>query len=146
MVAAKLANLQGAGRPSEIGGIQPISQERAANMLNVSRDSVKKAKKVAATAPEVAAVVERGEMSLNLATKVAALPEPERAYSSSASSSAAIRAASASAGSQRKPPSPWNGSRWSTRPVEIASGIPAGNAAHPSEEKSRCRQSRHCSD
>lgn len=84
MVAAKLANLKVgdfAGNqhtsPASIDAPQ-VTQGRAAELMNVSRPTVQRARKVMETAPEVAAVVERGEMSLNLATKVAALPEPER--------------------------------------------------------------------
>lgn len=83
--AARLANFKFGDNQhtlGEGGSIDPpsaVSQSRAAELMNVSVPSVKRAKRVIETAPEVAAVVERGGMSLNLATKVAALPEPQRA-------------------------------------------------------------------
>jgi hypothetical protein len=45
MVAARLANL-GEGRPSETASIDAVSQIQAADMLNVSRPSVQRARAV----------------------------------------------------------------------------------------------------
>lgn len=80
MVAAKLANMrQGERTDLHSANLQNVSQSRAAQMLNVSTRTVASSRKVLETAPEVAAVVDLGHMSLNLATKVAALPKPQRA-------------------------------------------------------------------
>lgn len=78
MVAAKLAGLQkGANQHTQICA---PSQSGAAEMLNVSQRSVSSAKKIIEDAPqEVAQAVERGEMSVNLAVQVAALPEEDKA-------------------------------------------------------------------
>jgi phage N-6-adenine-methyltransferase len=85
MVANNLANLK-RGRPSvENGGIPPISQSQAADMLNVSRDTVKTAAKVEREAPvEVVDAVKTGAMSLNLAAQVAELPKAEQQVVASA--------------------------------------------------------------
>lgn len=84
MVGAKLANIKNGGdRVSEQSANLPsaqVSQADAAEMLNVSTRSVTSAKKIIEDAPqEVAQAVERGEMSVNLAVQVAALPEAEKA-------------------------------------------------------------------
>src|SRR4051794_29645242 len=66
MIAARLATL-GKGRPSgrENAGIQAFSQGEAAGRLNVSRDSVQKARKVLEEGtPELVAKVDRGEVRL----------------------------------------------------------------------------------
>lgn len=62
MVAAKLANL-GEGRPAETAQICAVSQDRAAEMLNVSRRTVQAAAKVKdAGAPELVLAVEVGRV------------------------------------------------------------------------------------
>ena len=69
MVAEKLASLkQGEKKAdSEIPLSQP-TQAEVAKMFNVSVNSVKQARKILKTAtPEIVAVVERGELSLNAA-------------------------------------------------------------------------------
>jgi chemotaxis protein histidine kinase CheA len=67
MVATKLATLL-QGEKKTDAGIQASSQIEAAEKLNVSRDSVQKARKVKQKAtPEVVAAVESGTMSLNAA-------------------------------------------------------------------------------
>ena len=45
VVAAKIANL-GEGRPNKTASIEAVSQDEAADMLNVSRSGVQRAKKV----------------------------------------------------------------------------------------------------
>jgi ParB-like chromosome segregation protein Spo0J len=77
MVAAKVANMA-EGRP-KTASLDAVSQQRAANMLNVSRSSVQRAAIVQAKAtPELLRRVERGEVNVSVAAKVAELPEPEQ--------------------------------------------------------------------
>jgi phage N-6-adenine-methyltransferase len=79
MVAAKIANLKGPGRPAEIGSIEPISQETAADLLNVSRSSVKRAAKVQEeAAPEVVEAVEKGTVAVSAAVLLTELPEEQQ--------------------------------------------------------------------
>jgi ParB-like chromosome segregation protein Spo0J len=81
MVAARIANLK-PGRPagsSETVEISTVSQGDAADMLNVSRDSVIKAKRVHEHAvPELAAKVESGEVAVSTAAMIAEAPEEEQ--------------------------------------------------------------------
>lgn len=78
MVAAKLANM-GKGRPGENRSIDPFSQPMAAELLNVSVPSVKRAKQVQEQgAPELAALVEAGEVAVSTAADVATLPLEEQ--------------------------------------------------------------------
>jgi N6-adenosine-specific RNA methylase IME4 len=88
MVAAKLANL-GEGRPAQktsapllvedTAQICAVSQEAAAEMLNVSRRTVQNAKRVADdAAPELMQAVERGSVSVSAAADVATLPKPQQ--------------------------------------------------------------------
>lgn len=75
MVAAKLANLK-EGRPSETAQIYAVSQSDAADRLNVSRSSVQTAKAVIEKGePELIEAVERGDIPVSVAAKVASLPE-----------------------------------------------------------------------
>ncbi len=78
MIASDIAKLESGSNQhtKEGGGIQPPSQTEAAVMLKVSRDSVKKARKVAKAAPEVIVeAVRDGSLSLNAAEKLMKLPE-----------------------------------------------------------------------
>ena len=78
MVAANLANMP-EGRPETTSGIPLVSQSAAAEKLNVSVDTVKKAVKIKnAAAPGLAAEVASGNVSVNAAAKVAALPAKEQ--------------------------------------------------------------------
>jgi hypothetical protein len=79
MVAARVANM-GEGRPKrETGGIQPVSQSRAAELLNTSRDSVKAARKVLEKgAPELVRAVDQGRIAVSAAKTITALPEPDQ--------------------------------------------------------------------
>lgn len=81
LVAAKLANLEN-GQKASSANLQStaISQADAAEMLNVSTRTVASAKKIIDEAPqEVVQAVERGAMSVSLASKVAALPDADKA-------------------------------------------------------------------
>lgn len=76
MVAADLANL-GEGRPGKTAQICAVSQERAADLLGVSRRSLQHAVEVRDHAiPEIAAAVRQGHMPVSLAKDVARLPLP----------------------------------------------------------------------
>ena len=69
MVAAKIANMKRGDNQhkKEDGAIAPCSQESAAGMLNVSRDSVKRAKRVIDKgAPAVVAAVESDKLARDL--------------------------------------------------------------------------------
>lgn len=79
-VAARLAKLpRGANQHTEISA-SSITQTQAAEMLNVSVDSVQFARKVEEHgAPELIAAVEAGEASISAAAEVATLPKEEQA-------------------------------------------------------------------
>lgn len=77
-VAAKLANLP-AHRPAESAQICAVSQEKAAEMLNVSRRSVQAAARVIHEGDEsLVKAVERGDVAVSSAAKVAQLPKEEQ--------------------------------------------------------------------
>lgn len=82
MVAAKISNLT-VGNPkfcannpiAPIGAIVSVSKEEAAQLLNVSEQSVTRARKVRDFAvPELVAAVERGEVSVAAAGHVSRMP------------------------------------------------------------------------
>ena len=79
MVAAKLANLNHGQRAYPDAQIcASVTQDTAAEMLNVSRRTVQNAKRVTEDAtPELIQAVERGAVSVSAAAEVAALPTPE---------------------------------------------------------------------
>lgn len=78
MVAGKIATLP-AHRPSETAPIGAVSQDNAADMLNVGRRSVQRAREVLDQgAPELIAAVERGQVSVSAAADVAELPKGEQ--------------------------------------------------------------------
>ncbi len=80
IVAAKLANIQGKGRPEENASIEAISQDAAATMLNVSRSGVQRARAVIDEgAQELIDAVEHGLVSVSAAADVATLPKPQQA-------------------------------------------------------------------
>jgi ParB-like chromosome segregation protein Spo0J len=77
MVAAKLATLKlGDNQHAPIGA---PSQEKAADLLNVGRRSVQRAREVQEQgAPELVQAVERGVVSVSAAADVATLPEQDQ--------------------------------------------------------------------
>jgi N6-adenosine-specific RNA methylase IME4 len=78
MVAAKIANLH-EGRPSETAQICAVSQDSAAEMLNVSRRTVQTARTVTDKgAAELVAAVERGAVSVSAAADIAQRPVSEQ--------------------------------------------------------------------
>ena len=79
MVAAKLANMRQGERTDPDAQIcASVTQDTAAEMLNVSRRTVQNAKRVAEDAtPELVQAVERGAVSVSAAAEGAALPTPE---------------------------------------------------------------------
>lgn len=88
MAAAKLANIQRGGdrKSDQTANLQfdrqpaPVSQSEAASLLNVSPRTVATAKKVQdAAAPETVHAVEKGDLSVSLAAKAAALPKEQQA-------------------------------------------------------------------
>jgi ParB-like chromosome segregation protein Spo0J len=82
MVAAKLAKLpHGGDRRSDQAARLPLetpTQARAAQLLNVSPRSVRKARALDAAAPELAREVARGKLTLNAATKKARRDKPPK--------------------------------------------------------------------
>lgn len=100
MVAAKVANLS-EGNPHReeltpsIDGVK-VSQDEAAEMLNVSPASVGRAKKIQKKGvPELAEAVERGDVSVAAASHVAEHVEPEKQSEIVKAGPAAIRRESA---------------------------------------------------
>ena len=78
LVAARLATLpKGANQHASIDA---PSQAQAADLLNVSRPSVQRAREVLVNgAPELVAAVERGEVSVSAAASVAEMPKEAQA-------------------------------------------------------------------
>jgi len=78
MIAARLANMQ-QGRPETNGSIDPFTQPEAAELLNVSVPSVKRAKIVTEHGtPELTEAVTSGRVSVSAAAAVATLPKEEQ--------------------------------------------------------------------
>ncbi len=76
IVAAKIATLKDGQRSDLVQGL-PIG--RAAEMLNVGKRSVARAKAVLDEGiPELAIAIERGEISVSAAAELTSLPEPEQ--------------------------------------------------------------------
>jgi len=79
MVAARVANLkhgQTARSANWPVSEQPVTQPQAAQMLNVSERSVRRAEKIEREAiPEVTKAVEQGHVSLHAASQIAEFPE-----------------------------------------------------------------------
>lgn len=74
MVAAKLSTM-GQGARTDLASIEATSQVDAAELLNVSRSAVQRAKTVVDDgAPELIAAVERGDVAVSAAAQVASLP------------------------------------------------------------------------
>lgn len=78
MAAARIADLVG-GRPSETSPIGGVSRKQAAQMLNVGTGTVDRARAVLNHGvPELAAMTERDEITVNAAAQVAKLPHDEQ--------------------------------------------------------------------
>jgi N6-adenosine-specific RNA methylase IME4 len=74
MVAARIATM-GEGRPNKTAEISAVSQTSAAALLHSSRGSVQNASAVLGKAePEIVDAVDRGEIAVSTAAKVAELP------------------------------------------------------------------------
>jgi len=74
MIAARLANLD-EGRPLKTTAIAGVSQGEAAELCNVSVDSIGRAKKVLNSAiPEIVAAVDSGQVTVNTAASLAQQP------------------------------------------------------------------------
>lgn len=79
MVAGKLANLP-AHRPTESAPIGAVTQDAAADLLNVGRRSVQRAREVIEHgAPELVQAVEAGRVSVSAAATLAEAPKEEQA-------------------------------------------------------------------
>lgn len=80
MVAAKLANLSDGQRADQAAQIcAAVTQNEAADMLNVSRRTVQTAKAVQEQgAPELVQAVETGKVSVSAAADIATLPKQEQ--------------------------------------------------------------------
>ena len=83
MVAQSVANLNDGQRRAKGGSIAPafsqVSQPEAAEMLNVSRESVKRAAKVAKSGDEsLIEAVEQGQVSVSAASDLTELPKEEQ--------------------------------------------------------------------
>jgi len=77
MVANRLATLEKGA--NQHAGIPAPSQAKAAELLNVNRDSVQTARKVSeAGTPELIAAVDAGEVTVSAAAEVAKLPKAEQ--------------------------------------------------------------------
>jgi len=78
MVSARLATLK-RGRPEENSQIHPISQERAAELLNVGISTVKQARKVQVDGtPELAQAVDAGTLTVSAAVPLTVLPREDQ--------------------------------------------------------------------
>src|SRR5690606_26920544 len=81
MVAARLAKMPHGGdrRSDQAENLPLVSQEKAAQQLNVSDRSIRTAKHVQEHgAPELIAAVEAGAASVSAAAEVSTLPKPEQ--------------------------------------------------------------------
>src|SRR5262249_32152266 len=80
VVAAKLATLKDGQRKSASPIGEPaLSQAEAADLLNVGKRSVERAREALAQGPpELVQAVERGDVSVSAAAEVATLPGPEQ--------------------------------------------------------------------
>lgn len=79
MVAAKIANLEDGQKKcaSPIG--EPVTQQEAADLLNVSKRGVERAKQVQTEGtPELVAAVETGKVAVSTAAEIATLPKEEQ--------------------------------------------------------------------
>lgn len=80
-VAAKLANMKVGGKEANSANLQncePVSQSRAAELLNVGTRTVAAAAKVERESPEVFEQIGTGGLSVNLASQVSELPPEEK--------------------------------------------------------------------
>jgi hypothetical protein len=92
MVAAKLANMKRGD--NQHTSIEATSKERAAELLNVGRASVERAKKVQTKGdPELQRAVDTGEISVSAAASIADLPKGEQKAAVRGGKKAAAKAA-----------------------------------------------------
>jgi ParB-like chromosome segregation protein Spo0J len=78
MVAARLATMRQGAR-TDLASIEAMSQSQAADLLNVGRASVQRAKEVIDHgAPELLAAVEHGDIAVSIAATLATLPPTEQ--------------------------------------------------------------------
>lgn len=81
MVAGRLANLNDGQRADQAAPIgAPVTQDAAADLLNVGRRSVQRAREVIEHgSPELVQAVESGRVSVSAAATLAEVPKPEQA-------------------------------------------------------------------
>jgi len=78
LVAERLATMR-QGERTDLGSNEPrLSVDDAASLLNVGRETVKRAREVKRSAPDLVPAVERGEMSVSRAAKVARERKPPK--------------------------------------------------------------------
>lgn len=79
MVAARIADLPHGVRSDQSGQLAGVTQETAAELLNVGERSVRRAREVLDHgAPELAAAVSQGKVSVSAAADVAELPKEQQ--------------------------------------------------------------------
>lgn len=79
MVGARIANLDHGQRADRVDTAIAVSQEQAARQLNVSVDSIQRAKKVQDIGiPELVKKVESGSLAVSTASEIARAPEEEQ--------------------------------------------------------------------
>jgi len=77
MVAARIADMR-QGQRNDLASIEATSQTQAAEMLNVSRSTVQRAKKVLDSGDQdLIAAVDSGRMPVSVAAKIAGIEDPE---------------------------------------------------------------------
>lgn len=76
--ASKLLNLK-PGRPEKTGSIDPVSAAKAAELMNVSEKTVKRASQIQKKgAPELVAAVEKGDVKITAGAELTKLTEAEQ--------------------------------------------------------------------
>lgn len=79
MVAGRLANLDRGERADRSNDLSPVTQQAAAELLNVSVPSIKRAREVIEHgAPELVQAVEQGKVSVSAAATIAEVPKAEQ--------------------------------------------------------------------
>lgn len=129
-VAAKIAKLP-PGRPSKTAPIEAVSQERAAELMNVSRSATQRAAFVQDHGtPELNAAMDADQVSAGAAVEVARLPEPEQAEIVAAGPAVVVEIAAVQRTSLPDP------AKAAQRKVIVAGAMRAGRGGSPAPRKS----------
>lgn len=117
MAAARMARLQKGA--NQHASIDACSQQDAADVLNVSRPSVQRARKVQDEAePEIIAQVDAGNIAVSRAAEVAILPKPAQKRVAKAAKEGGKKAAAAAVKEEKSKTPPKNGRpKFDDRPV-----------------------------